>query len=810
MTDDRASRINVVASALPPEYTPVDDQWRQVEPASARILGAGGSSIVIPALYRKRLRRAIKVYLPRPDLRETLDMKLFLASYENELVQLAALSHQNISKITDFDAIQFDGSEYPFIVTEFIDGVDLAKWAATADVKGETILKVLEDVLRGLSYLHSHQVMHCDVAQKNILIQLEPGPAAVIVDLGSSRHFPPLDAGQEEELLYLFTTPRYVIPPLHYVVSNWTQNRISRRHLRRHFPYQDLHSFGVILRDFLDDEVVSSKIRRAIGSGSVEAMEHVINRMTDGRAGPEHFQSAEEVSESLRRVGKHSLSVLGIPELALAPDKGVVIPGKAPRLHGTGRVERIMSHPLFQRFHNLPQLDLLNWVLPGATHTRFVHAAHSYDLARVAIGYLLNNWEVRLQISRKDIETTLFSALINQMGHYHFLHMFEDFIAARNTDSRVKTARLQRDDELLDDILGSNPSDLGTALGSIRDERGRTLRDIVESLNLDWSEVRRRQRRPATPLEGVLAALLAGPVDVEKLAYLRDDSTATGLQFGSGLNGTPIFEAIVIPRHDDWVREGGVNRIAIGVTEHAMSYLEYGVLTRYWNVQTAYWNRTNRAVQSMLKYQIGSLIRAGLMDFDSYVMDTLHQGPNGALRWLDKRFRYAQDDGAISETVVNPMAGLLESRRVIYQRLITISGKSTIPGRDPDHQIYSGVQARSPLEDDDVCSVVERALKEVMPGLDVRPGEILVDLPRVSRDTSKGAVLVYTDKGHSLMGELFKLSPNLQQHQHWFEQYVKRMRIFLHPRIYEEVRKSGRVDDAYNRGLDALREAFEE
>ena len=808
VVDDRETRISAVASALPSEYTPVDADWRAVEPASARIIGVGGSSIVLPALYRSQLRRAVKVYLPRPDLRKSLDMERFLESYENEILRQASLSHQNISKITDFATIKFDDGDYPFIATEFIEGVDLRNWQIQPDTTGEDILKVFQDILRGLSYLHANGVMHCDIKQENILVQPWPEPTGVIVDLGSSRHFPPINDVTEDELLYLFTTTTYAISRLRLLVSNWTQNRIARKELRNYFPYQDLHSFSVILRDSLDDPDISEKLLSAIGSAGGEAMEHVIARLQNGRPGADHFQNADEAGESIRRVGKHSLAVLGVPELALAPEKGVVIPGKAARLHGTGRVDRIISHPLFQRFHNLPQLDLLNWTLPGATHTRFVHAAHSYDIAREAIGYLLNNWKVRLEITRDDIESTLFSALINQMGHYHFLHMFEDFIEARDNDPLVQEAGLRSDDDLLDDILGSKPSELGKALGSIQDERGRTLPEITHDLGLVWADVRRRQREPASPLQGVLAALLAGPLDVEKLAYLRDDSRSVGLQFGSDLHGAPIFESIVVPSREEWEREGGSARIALGVTERAMAYLEYGVLTRYWNIQTAYWNRTNRAVQSMLKYQIGCLIRVGLMDFDSYILDTLHNGADGALRWLDARFRYAQDDGAISEAVVNPMADLLHSRRAIYQRLITISGKSTIANRDADHEIYSRVQLLSPLQDEIVYAVVESALSEVMPELRIRPGEILLDLPRVSRDTTKGKILVYTDDGATLMGELFKISPNLLQHQMWFEQYVKRMRIFVHPRVHNALRKEVLLERAYDRTLNALRKAF--
>lgn len=811
MPDDREAKIPEIAAALPPEYQLATPEWEPAAHSSVVPVGSGGSSLVLPALFRGRLRRALKVFLPRPDLRERLDMTHFVESYDNEVGQQATLSHENISKITDFASIELGDGQYPFIATEYVNGRPLQEFAESPGVSGDAILKVLQDVLHALQYLHSHNVMHCDIKQDNILVCRHAeghSDYAVLVDLGSSRHFPSPDADKEDELLHLFTTTRYVPPGLQYVVSNWTENRISRRNLRRHFPYLDLHAVGVILQDFLGNDVVQDKLARVTGQHDLAAIKHIRGRLNDPKPGPKHFQSAGEVSDAIDRVSRKNLAPLGVAELGPPSSRGVVIPGMGSRIHGSGRVDRIMSHPLFQRFHLLPQLDLLYWTMPGATHSRYVHAAHSYELARQAVSFMLDNWRIRQEITKEDIETTIFSALLNPMGHYHFLHMFEDFIEVRASVKMVESTGVLRDDELIDSVLGLSENSIGARLATIKDERGRSLPQVVESLGLDWSVVRRRQRDPENPLQGVLAALLSGPLDVEKLAYLRDDSQATGLQFGAGLDGSPIFESIVMPREIDWRAQGGVHGVALGVTERAVSYLEYGVLTRYWNIQTAYWHRINRAIQAMVKFQIASLMRAGSLDFEAYVADSLHFGIDGALRWLNSRFVRAQVEGDIDPETVNPIAELLESRRVIYKRLLTISGKSAIAGRDPDYRIYRQVQAQSPLEDHVVHQLVKSALQSVAPTLDVKPGEVLLDLPRVPRDETTGRVLVYTDDTAEFMGELFQISPNLHQHQQSFEQYVKRMRIFLHPRVYGHLLRNGLESRAHKATLDALRVAY--
>lgn len=799
----RNELISEAYAALPPEYQLVNPDGSKPVDVVTR-LGEGGSSVVFRAQYRERLDRAVKVVIPRDDLRAAVDLHRFVESYYNEVSQLANLRHENISKITDFGYLTLGADEYPYIATEFIEGSTLLDFCKLETTRGEEILSALENVLSALDYMHRNGVMHCDLKPENILVTkdaLASRPAsATVVDLGASRYFSK-SKDNEAELVYFYSTPRYVHPDLQYVVSNRTNNRIERRNLRKYFPQQDLYSFGVVLEDLLEVAQVKAKLSAHVGLQYVSALSAIRDRLVKQASPARVFASAREVAESFKRIAPSSISVFEIPELSLVPQRGVVIPAFGSRVSTSSRIDTLISHPLFQRLHLLPQLDMLHYVLPGATHSRFVHALHTYDLVRQGILHLLGDWRFRLEVERADIEATLVAGIASQLGQYHFLHMFEDFIAGPKDDERVRS--ILRDDKLLDEALAPGTSELGDFLGSIQDSSGRTMRNLLEAFGMPWGDVRQKMTHPSGPLQGVLAALTNSPVDAEKLSYLFDDSSASGVPFGRAVTGAPIFESVVIPSRNDWERQGA--GVSLGVRERSISYLEHGVLARYWNIQAAYWNRTNRSVQTMIKFVIRELIVCGQFNFTDYVRETIHLSSDGALRWLNDRFEAAQRANKISSNTVNPIAPLILSQRGIYKRLVTISTKSRIDGRKDDHKVYENVRSKSPLDDQKVVASITRALTSLHPELKIAEGEILLDLPRERREDASGKVLIYTDDGSEFMGDLFSISPLLQQQRESFELNVKRMRVFLHPRLYEELSTAGQLAHAYDSCLDTLR-----
>ena len=55
--------------------------------------------------------------------------------------------------------------------------------------------------------------------------------------------------------------------------------------------------------------------------------------------------------------------------------------------------DAVIAHPYFQRLRRIKQLAFLNYVFPGATHTRFEHSLGVMHLAGVAWNKLLVNQE---------------------------------------------------------------------------------------------------------------------------------------------------------------------------------------------------------------------------------------------------------------------------------------------------------------------------------------------------------------------------------------------------------------------------------
>ena len=93
---------------------------------------------------------------------------------------------------------------------------------------------------------------------------------------------------------------------------------------------------------------------------------------------------------------------------------------------------RLLNTSEFQRLRRIRQLGFSDLVYPGATHSRFAHAVGVYHTARQLIEVIRR----RLEFDEERARVALLAALLHDIGHGPFSHVFEHVARAMNLKKR--------------------------------------------------------------------------------------------------------------------------------------------------------------------------------------------------------------------------------------------------------------------------------------------------------------------------------------------------------------------------------------
>ena len=123
--------------------------------------------------------------------------------YETNLMK--KLNHPNITKILEL----FEDKEYILIIMEYINGGNLFSFLKKRRKVSEKTAKFLyRQIILGLKYIHSHNIVHRDIKLENILIDLNNN--IKICDFGIGRVL----SSPEQLLFDQCGTPMYIAPEI--------------------------------------------------------------------------------------------------------------------------------------------------------------------------------------------------------------------------------------------------------------------------------------------------------------------------------------------------------------------------------------------------------------------------------------------------------------------------------------------------------------------------------------------------------------------------------------------------------------------
>jgi serine/threonine-protein kinase len=327
--DNRLRQVLARLRGTPPTTAPDESEieavLRQLDPPTSdsqigrqgryevqRVLGSGGFGVVLGALDPE-LRRpvAIKVLAPR-----LAAGKLARQRFTQEARAVAAIRDEHVVAIHDVGSFK---NEWPYFVMEYVDGQSLKeKLQRCGQLSLVEILRIGQQIARGLAAAHAHGLVHRDVTPANIL--LENGVDRVkLTDFGLVRA-----AGGGPGLTEdgtVLGTPEYMAPeqyrgePVDHRTDLFSLGTVHYQLCTGQTPFRASTPLATLKRVYEE----TPRFIRSINPSIPPWLEALIARL-HAKAAADRFQGAAEVADLLDkglRYVQQSASELDLPaELA--------------------------------------------------------------------------------------------------------------------------------------------------------------------------------------------------------------------------------------------------------------------------------------------------------------------------------------------------------------------------------------------------------------------------------------------------------------------------------------------------------------
>lgn len=690
---------------------------------------------------------------------------------KDELNRLASLSHPNVQQYITYGTIthkksyfkSFDpdveiGEKIPFLVSRLVDGSNLDKTlSGQHPVDSRQVIRWLYDVSVALVYIHGRDVLHNDIALRNIVVSKNSG-RAVLVDFGISKYLPPMDTSVTR--LWIDSDP---LPPLvKKAISQKTDGKWQRDKLRELlFPAADLYLFALVIdacRDRLTAEQISAfdyEYLTLISSGlknwsGPEALAAPMGQP------PKMLSTAKDLVKAFERL--ISGADCYRQELGEGADGPRHFNRPAMTVEVRRRVGQVLDHPTVSRFRNLSQLSMLHHVYPSANQSRLDHALGALGRAQQVWQALAYRPQFRFLMESSDIHRLELVALLHDLNHFPFLHYFQELGLTSVEKTQVLEVLLQMD----------HPPPAGR------------LADLLKGEGLSagyFSRIIRGDAGPgARPSDDIIVSIVNGGVDIDKMAYLYDDALHTGVPYGRGADYDRIIQEMDVAYvNDGEFFDSRRPRWHIVFHDSALSAVESLCWARYWNFQRIYWHPRNRAVAAMIIWVVRELFAKEKETFEGYLVATASGGDLAALDYLDSRFvtHYNRH---------SPLFGLSVDSTKIYTSILEIPNVN-IPGVTeavvPDN-IRLAAQDKVAKQIHDY--IAQHAIKKVDP--DPQSGEVLLDVPLRQLGLG-GPIFILNRKGEPR--PVIEGSPAILNLQNRFKDLSSTVRVFVSPRLRDAV-----------------------
>jgi len=734
-------------------------------------LGMGGSGIV----YRARCEEinsdvAIKFFIPFYEINlhlfeDTSSQQKALQEIEKfhvkELQCLRQINHAGIVRVLDsgnyaplktelasqLSVIQ----QLSFFVMDLIPGKSISKWFEEYECTKAQVSEVLSKICDALIYLHEvKQYLHADLRGPNILIR-EDSCEPVIIDfaLYKNFNFNEIDENGVTKLAGdwdLFPKDLPTGDPLKRI----KETSASRKEIKALcFPWLDLFQLGKLFTS------LQTYLAAVFPREDMRFIELVRDELTSW----DRVKRIDTrwLKQQILKLAPTYSQFMGVDELTTPSSAKDTLQLPGTVITVSPLIDQLANTRSFRRLRSINQLVFLDAVYPGAGYRRHLHCLRAYSYCANLLGSLTHSPNFRLLFNPLLARQALAVSLLHDINHFPFLHIFQetrgDYI---------------RDIDLLDLFCNGKATQDNPSIYQILEDEIDLDREHFKNLML----LSHHKLLNYSPGLQIVKSMVDSGADVDKLAYLKDDSLFTGVAYGDGVDAERLMSAATVVE----LPTGGWH---LAFREEGLSAIESLVMARYWMFRTVYWHRVNRAIMAMLLHVIRKLYVEAKSNAGEFIVDTMWLSEESVLRYLDDKYKARFGSESISRLIV-------QDQRTIYKRFLSVQGASQ---DSRESELYDAI-SNLDLHNLELCranlaSQLADYLRTIFgSAISIGDDDVLFDIPGRRLDTA-GPIYVKLETGevravHELPGPIQRVITD-------FERLAKRMRVFINPNIARHI-----------------------
>lgn len=414
----------------------------------------------------------------------------------------------------------------------------------------------------------------------------------------------------------------------------------------------------------------------------------------------------------------------------------------------TPRIQRLIETAEFQRLRRISQLGLVALVYPGACHSRFEHSLGVYRNALLFLHQLRSDSRFQQIVSPQLGETFIVAALLHDIGHWPYCHPIED----------LRLPGLIEHEQLAASYLHDAP--------------------IRQLLRADWSldsdsVLALIQGTVQSSAHRLIQSLLSGPIDIDKLDYLYRDSLHAGIPYGKHFDRARLIASLCVNEPGD----------GLAITSKGKTAAELMVFARYVMFSEVYWHHTVRSATAMLQRSFYRLRHA----------------------FEDESICFRNDDAEFQQNLLRIAKGTSAEKLVVG----IFGGERTIYKQIAEYSLFDAADLYKPLAHQpypwltDLSESLRDGISHRL-GETIETDEILIDAPPVGLEVQFNVqVRDANSNRYRSLGDVSPVVKVLAQRQ--FDDFVKRVRIVVHPRWRDALRNAPWLNDCVQDAIDSMR-----